>query len=172
LNGRVSLEEVDYIPEAEYRRISQRLVIECGDVLLSCSGSVGRSCVCPPDLTFALVRSVAVLKPGLPIGQFLSYALQSSLLQRQIHEKKTQTAQANIFQGKIKSLLFPLPPLPEQGRIVDEIQRRFTLAERLQADVSRTATKVARMRSAILKAAFAGRLTGLPSGLPVGARIS
>ncbi|HST19783.1 MAG TPA: restriction endonuclease subunit S [Blastocatellia bacterium] len=104
LDGKLSLRHVDYIPEIEYERISKRLVIEAGDVLLSCSGTVGRSCIAPEKLRFTLVRSVAVLKPFFEMGKFLSLAIRSIQLQSQISTKKTQTAQANIFQGKIKSV--------------------------------------------------------------------
>lgn len=83
----------------------------------------------PPNLKFALVRSVAVLKPILDMGMYLSFALRSPMLQEQISRKKTQTVQANIFQGKIKTLVFPLPPLTEQLEIVakwsDACRRRI-----------------------------------------------
>jgi type I restriction enzyme S subunit len=158
LDGRLSLEHVDYVPEAEYRRIARRLVIESGDVLLSCSGSVGRSCVAPPNLKFALVRSVAVLKPMLEMGAYLSFALRSPLLQEQISEKRTQTAQANIFQGKIKTLVFPLPPLAEQFQIVHEVEHRLEAADRLAAKLDRQLERARAMRQSLLHEAFAGRL--------------
>lgn len=158
LNGRLSLERVDHVPERVFKVLSKRLTIEPGDVLLSCSGSVGRSCVAPDDLKFTLVRSVAVLKPFFYMGKFLSYALRSSRLQAQIQERKTQTAQANIFQGKIRKLVFPLPPLDEQDHIVDELEKCFSIADAMEQTIKQSLKQAERMRQSILKQAFEGKL--------------
>ena len=154
LDGRISLETVDYVPQEEYERIARRLTIEPGDILLSCSGSVGRSTIVPEGLTFTLVRSVAVLKPMLAMGRYLSLALRSPLLRSQITNKQTQTAQANIFQGKIKTLCFPLPSLGEQTRIVAEVERRLSVIEELEAAVTANLARASRLRQSILQRAF------------------
>ena len=158
LDGRIALEDVDYVPQREYDRIAKRLVVIPGDVLLSCSGSVGRSAVVPEGLLFTLVRSVAVLKPLAAMGKYLSIALRSPLLKRQITSKQTQTAQANIFQGKIKVLCVPLPPITEQTRIVAEVERRLSVVEELEMVVSANLRRAARLRQAILQKAFTGKL--------------
>jgi type I restriction enzyme S subunit len=126
LNGRLALEDVDYVPEEEYERIARRIEIQAGDVLLSCSGTVGRSCVVPSGLRFTLVRSVAVLRPVIVLAELMAYILQSPLGQSQIDDRKTQTAQANLFQGKIRQLVFALPPMAEQVRIVAEVDRHLS----------------------------------------------
>ena len=157
-DGRLSLEVVDHVSETVFEQLSKRLIMEPGDVLLSCSGSVGRSCVVPAGIRFALVRSVAVLKPVLPMGTYLSLALRSLFLQRQIDRKKTQTAQANIFQGKIRTLVFPLPPVDEQFRIVSEIARLLSVTDQTDYLVSAAAQRSDRLRQSILKWAFEGKL--------------
>ncbi len=154
LDGRLSLDDVDFVPQREYDRIAKRLVVEPGDVLLSCSGSVGRSAVAPEHLIFTLVRSVAVLRPFANLGKYISIALRSPLLQREISTKKTQTAQANIFQGKIKTLCIPLPPFAEQQRIVAEAERRLSVVEELEAVVEANLQRASRLRQAILQKAF------------------
>ncbi len=154
LDGQILLDDVDYVPQYEYDRIAKRLVIVPGDVLLSCSGSVGRSAVVPEGLQFTLVRSVAVLKPLFGMGKYLSIALRSPFLKQQITEKQTQTAQANIFQGKIKVLCLPLPPLAEQRRLVAEVERRLSVIMELATMVSDNLQRAARLRQAILQEAF------------------
>lgn len=158
-NGFLKLENVDYVPEHEYERISKRLAIQEGDVLLSCSGSVGRTCVAPASPKFTLVRSVAVLRPLTDMGKFMSYALQSPFLQAQILEKQSQTAQANIFQGKIKTLIFPLPPLPEQRRIVARIEELFSRLDAGVAALRHAKAQLQRYRQSVLAAAVTGQLT-------------
>ena len=159
-NGYLDLEEeVDYVSEDTYSKIIKRLELLPGDVLLSCSGSVGRSCVVPPNIKFTLVRSVAVLKPILVSSEYISYALRSLFLQRQIDQKKTQTAQPNIFQGKIKTLVFPLPPLEEQHRIVAEVEQRLSVAREVESSAEVALVRASRLRQAVLRSALEGRLT-------------
>jgi type I restriction enzyme S subunit len=107
---------------------------------------------------FTLVRSVAVLKPLAAMGKYLSIALRSPGLQEQISEKKTQTAQANIFQGKIKTLVFPLPPLTEQQNIVAEVEHRLSVIDELEATVKANLIRADRLRQSILSDAFSAKL--------------
>jgi type I restriction enzyme S subunit len=160
LDGRLALDDVDFISNDEYERISRRLNPEPGDVLLSCSGSVGRTCVVPEGLKLSMVRSVALIKPigKFVSGKYMSLALRSDILQGQINRKKTQTAQANIFQGKIRTLTFPLPPFPEQNQIVEEIERHFSVADEVAKMTEQISTKAGRLRQSILKKAFEGKL--------------
>ncbi|MGE3955536.1 MAG: restriction endonuclease subunit S [Vicinamibacterales bacterium] len=154
----LSLEQVDFISEGTHRELSRRLKVEAGDVLLSCSGTVGRTCVVPAGLRFSLVRSVAVLKPLLVDSHYLSRALASPLLQAQVHRRKKQTAQANIFQGEIAQLVFPLPPRDEQRLIVEEVERLDSLQNATRRSVSAQLLRVRKLRQATLRWAFEGRL--------------
>ncbi len=154
LNGRLALEDVDYVPEEEYRRISQRLSIQEGDVLLSCSGTVGRTCVVPAGMRFGLVRSVAVLRTVHVVPEFLCFQLQSPFGQSQIDDRKTQTAQANLFQGKIRQLVVAVPPIDEQRRLVAEAERRLSLIRSVETEVDINLKRARALRQATLHKAF------------------
>lgn len=165
--GELFLETVDYISRATHEQLCTRLRIIPGDVLLSCSGSVGRSCVVPEGIEFSLVRSVAVLKPLGVVPQYLSFALRSLRVQEQIRAKSTQTAQSNIFQAQIKSLVIPLPPLAEQCRIVESCSFLLDGVSRLNRHAIENLARTDRLRRAILSDAFSGRLgTQDPSDEP------
>jgi len=105
LNHRIQLDDVDFIDQDEYDRISKRIIPSEGDVLISCSGTVGRCCSVPAGLKFQMVRSAALLrfKPEIkPI--FAEYMITSDFMQEQINQSKTASSQANLFQGKIAKL--------------------------------------------------------------------
>lgn len=157
-NGFLSYEVVDHISEETYRALARRLEVRAGDVLLSCSGSVGRSAAVPNGARFALVRSVAVLRPMRQIGSFLSLMLRSPQLQAQINARKTETAQANIFQGQIRALTIPLPPADEQAVIVSELERQLTLLDDLEKAMIRADSRFSALRSSVLATAFSGQL--------------
>ena len=118
LNHSLQLDDVDYIDQEEYDRIAKRVVPQEGDVLISCSGTVGRCCSVPPDIRFQMVRSAALIRFKEEINPvFAEYMIASDYLQEQINSSKTASSQANLFQGKIKALKGFVPPI--------ELQQRF-----------------------------------------------
>ena len=124
LNHQLQLTDVDFIDEDEYNRIAKRIEPQKGDVLLSCSGSVGRVCVVPDNLRFQLVRSVALLRLKECMNPvFMEYLITSEYLQAQIEKLKTQSSQANLFQGKIAELKGFIPPLELQQQFAAFVQQ-------------------------------------------------
>ncbi len=119
LNHSLQLDDVDYIDEDEYERISKRIVPQAGDVLLSCSGTVGRCCCVPEGLKFQMVRSTAILRFKEVLNPvFAEYMITSDYVQKQIDKAKTASSQANLFQGKIAKLQGFVPPIELQNQFL------------------------------------------------------
>ncbi len=131
LNHEITLTDVDYIDEDEYERISRRIKPQTGDILISCSGSVGRVARVKGDLRFQMVRSVALVRPDLNklIPEYLEYLLTSDYLQRQIASQINQSSQGNLFQGKIKKLKICIPPKDLQIRFASTVRKMESLKE-------------------------------------------
>ncbi len=159
-NGYLSLDNVDYIPEDEYQRIIKRCNPEPGDILISCSGSIGRICRVPGSLKFTLVRSVALIKLNLLKfdSKYMQYLLLSPLLQSQIAKGKKATAQANLFLGPIKNLEVIICPLEEQALIVSEIESRLSVCDKIEESIEQSLKQAEALRQSILKQAFEGKL--------------
>ncbi len=123
-NHILKLKDVDYIDEEEYARISKRIIPQEGDVLISCSGSVGRVCSVPKNFKLQMVRSVALLRlKEIVTPLFMEYLIESDYLQNQIDKAKTQSSQANLFQGKIAELKGFVPPLALQQQFAAFVQQ-------------------------------------------------
>lgn len=131
-DGEIALKDVDYVDETEYKRIALRCNPQKGDVLISCSGSVGRCAVVENDNKYVMVRSAAMVSPVNMNSNYLMYAIRSEVVQEQIRAKIKQTAQANLFQEAIRNLAIPFPPLAEQKRIVARLEEILPLCERLK----------------------------------------
>ncbi len=65
---------------------------------------------------------------------------------------------AHLGAQRFADMPFPLPPLPEQRRIVAEIEKQFTRLEAGVAALKRVQVNLKRYRAAVLKAACEGRL--------------
>ena len=124
LNHALQLDDVDYIDEEEYIRIARRVVPQAGDVLISCSGSIGRCCVVPEELRFQMVRSAALIRFDDTIKPiFAEWLISSDELQRQISMSATQSSQANLFQGEIRKLRGYVPPLELQEQFAAFVEQ-------------------------------------------------
>jgi type I restriction enzyme S subunit len=159
-NGYLDLENVDYVPKEEYFRIRNRCNPEEGDILISCSGSIGRICSVPKNSEFVMVRSAALVKLSskLKSNRFFEYQLQSPLLQSQIERGKKATAQANLFLGPISNLKVVLCSLLERQAIVQEIETRLSVCDNIEQDIETNLEKAEALRQSILKKAFEGKL--------------
>ena len=60
--------------------------------------------------------------------------------------------------ARIRDFVFTIPPLLEQRRIVAEIERRLSLASQVEAAVEAGLKRAERLRQAILKRAYEGKL--------------
>jgi type I restriction enzyme S subunit len=152
-NSSILLEDVDYVEEHEFLRIRKRCDPNKDDILISCSGSVGRVAICDKDNYYVMVRSAALIKPDKNRidSRFLVYCLQSPFLQKQIKKKSRITAQANLFIGKIKELAIPLPPLTEQHRIIAKVDTLMAWCDALEARLKERAMVQGKLAGAIVK---------------------
>ena len=68
------------------------------------------------------------------------------------------TTVPSVRKSDVAEIPIPLPPLPEQGRIVDEVEKQFTRLDAAVAGLQRVKANLKRYRASVLKAACEGRL--------------
>jgi type I restriction enzyme S subunit len=66
--------------------------------------------------------------------------------------------------SKVANLPLPLPPIQEQVRIVEEVERRISVADDKEISVQRNQKRAERTRQSILRKAFYGKLVPQDSG--------
>ena len=151
LNHTIQLDDVDYIDEEEYGRIARRIVPQQGDVLVSCSGSIGRCCVVPSELKFQMVRSVALIRFNNTINPiFAEWLIATDELQEQIYTSATQSSQANLFQGKIRKLCGYVPPLSLQNQFAAFVER----VDKQKQTVQQSLEKLELLKKALMQEYF------------------
>jgi type I restriction enzyme S subunit len=124
-NGYIDFEAgLDFVEEDEFKRMFKRCNPEKGDILVSCSGTIGRVTQIKIDEKFVLVRSAALIKPDQNsiISTYLEYYLQTDFMQREMHKSSNTSSQANLFTGPIKALPVLIPSKNIQEKFAAKIQ--------------------------------------------------
>ena len=99
-------------------------VVPCNSILQVCiGGSIGKCAIVNKSVTFN--QQINSITPILCEPKFLYYYLLSNTFFLAMIEKSTGTATPIINKGNWERLLFPLPPLAEQQRIVESIDAIF-----------------------------------------------
>ena len=103
-------------------------VVPCNSILQVCiGGSIGKCAIVNKSVTFN--QQINSITPILCEPKFLYYYLLSNTFFLAMIEKSTGTATPIINKGNWERLLFPLPPLAEQQRIVESIDTIFRCIE-------------------------------------------
>ena len=59
---------------------------------------------------------------------------------------------------QLKNILIPIPSIEEQGSIVQEIESRLSVADKLEETITQSMQQAEAARQSILKQAFEGKL--------------
>ena len=101
-----------------------------------------------------------VLRPHKGVsGGFLMFFLFQDAFRREAQGHMAGTAgQLRVPTGFLEEAPLPFPPLPEQRRIVAEIEKQFTRPDASVAALKRVQANLKRYRASVLKAACEGKL--------------
>ena len=106
-----------------------RQITHAGDILLVCKGSgYGKTVICNIEQAHIARQIMAVQKCNLLDMQYIKLFLDSSF---DLLKTKGQGVIPGIDRTSVLRLLFPLPPLNEQHRIVQRIEELFPLVKGL-----------------------------------------
>ena len=157
----INLSDIACLPKA-FNQKQKKSILKKGDVLLNLVGaSIGRAAIASDELEGAnmnqAVALIRLVKDGLNNKLLMNYLL-SPDTQSIIHGKKVDVARANLSLTDVSLLTVTLPPLPEQHRIVDEVERHLSVADAVEATIDDELKRSDALRQSILKQAFSGKL--------------
>lgn len=106
-------------------------VCEKGSILQVCiGGSIGKAAITDREVTFN--QQINVISPIHIDSKYLFAVMQSPMFVSAMREQAGGTATPIINRGLWDALLVPVPPLPEQKRIVAKLEEILPLCERLK----------------------------------------
>ena len=135
-----------------------------GDILVNRVNSrelVGKTAVIPSGLESIVYESKNIrlkIKQDIADSTYINYCF-GAYRQRYFNFNAQQVVgMASINQTQIAQMPIPLPPLEEQLRIVVEVERRLESARAVESAVEVGLKRAGRLRQAVLRSAFEGRL--------------
>ena len=157
-DGLVSVDDaVKVIANQEY----ENYVIKKNEILVAMSGATtGKFGIYKCNIIAYQNQRVGkfqILDSDVLNNIFLLFLLYS--LKRRILKDAYGGAQPNISSSKIEDLEIPLPPLPEQHRIVAKIEELFSSLDKGIENLKTAQQQLKIYRQAVLKRAFEGKLT-------------
>lgn len=107
------------------------------------------------DKVYRIKLKQSIIKP-----QYFELVLNSPEYQRIIEQMKSGISDSglNISQNKFIKVEIPLPPLDIQNQIVQEIESRLSVADKMEETIQQSLLQAESLRQSILKKAFEGEL--------------
>ena len=150
-----------YINEEKYQELIG-FSIKPGDYIVSCSGTIGRISKLPENCEQGVINQALMkirLDEELMSSKYFLYLFRSEVFQRRILTGSRGTGMQNLAGiDEIKALIIALPPKAEQEAIVQDIESRLSVCDKIEESITTSLQQAEALRQSILKKAFEGKL--------------
>ena len=161
IRSEVYADGTKFVSEAKAKELASHTV-DPGDILVTKMGEPpGDSSIYPIGAPKAVITADCIKWRAAPDlnPKFFMYALRAETTKRQIATRTRGVAQKKISLERFRDLALPLPPLPEQRRIVARIEELFSRLDAGVAALRHAKAQLQRYRQSVLAAAVTGQLT-------------
>jgi len=152
---RLNIENIKYI-NLETSHLLERCALTKKALLVTFIGAgIGDVAVFDFEERWHLAPNVAKMEPFrncedlLDLDYFV-YFLNSSMGRDEIFKHLKSTAQPSISMGTIRDIDYPLPPLPEQHRIVAKVEQLMALCDQLEQQIDQSTNKQTDLLNAVI----------------------
>jgi len=115
---------------------------------------LGRVCLTAKGEECLLNQRLARLTPILISPEFALYLLKAWHFRRFVDKLNTGSLIQHMFTSQLSEFTFPLPPFAEQSRIVAEVERRLSVANEVDVELSVNLRRATRLQQSILQKVF------------------
>jgi len=154
--------KIDFITQEKADSIS-RHSFQAGDLIITKLGNpLGLCCKVPEKYKYGIiVADLMRLRPSSIVAntEFLIFLINSRIIQHQFQAITKGTTRSRVNLTIVREIIIPLPPLPEQHRIVAKIEELFSSLDKGIESLKTAQAQLKTYRQAVLKWAFEGKLT-------------
>ena len=137
----------------------ERYIIEKGDLVLCEGGEPGRCAIWDKANPIMFQKALHRIRcHGGVLNEYLKYVIEDYAKANKLEEYYTGSTIKHLTGESLVSILFPLPPVKEQERIVQEIQRYLSLVAIIENNKENLLAAIKQAKSKVLDLAIHGKL--------------
>ena len=141
------------------RAVNKVRMLPKNTTLICCIGSIGKVAYSEVESCSNQQINSLVAKENCVYPLYNYYLVNSIFFQSQMLENSSATTISILNKSSTKKLLFPLPPLNEQKRIVEKLDFLFEKTKRAKEIIEEIKVDIENRKISILDRAFKGTLT-------------
>jgi type I restriction enzyme S subunit len=141
----------------------KRFELKSGDLIMSCSGTMGKVAIVPPNIKKGIINQALLkLTPSKNLDiEYLRYWMSSPDFIQRIEENTVGTAIKNVASVKIlKEIEVPVPSLQEQQQIVTILDQAFEAIDQAKANIEKNIANAKELFQSKLNAIFSQKGDG------------
>ncbi|MBS0416318.1 MAG: restriction endonuclease subunit S [Proteobacteria bacterium] len=156
----VFFDDCRFISAEEHHELAKRCNPQMGDLLVTKSGTIGRTAIVADEREFSLFVSVALVKPirNHVSVQYMEIAFEAWMDSIDVASEITGSGMKNLHIRDLRRVPVPLPPLKEQMEIVRRCGELFACVDGLGHRYTSAMNSLDKCVPAILAKAFRGEL--------------
>jgi type I restriction enzyme S subunit len=151
-----------FIPKANHEKDLKRSICIPGDVLINIVGPpLGKvSIVSDQFPEWNINQAIVMFRPNENvISKYIAYYMQNTFTTNWLEGTSKATAgQWNVKVSTCREIPFPYCSVKEQHQIVQEIDSRLSVADKMAESIAQSLQQAEALRQSILKKAFSGEL--------------
>ena len=155
-SGKIDFSNTRYISSKEHEELKKRCNPEINDILLTKVGTTGIAVKIDTEKEFSIFVSIALLKtfPVIINSDYLEIMINSPIVKQQSDDNTQGIGNKNLVLRLIKNFIVPLPPLEEQKRIVEKVEKLMATCDALELEVQNSKIETEKLMQSVLKEAF------------------
>jgi type I restriction enzyme S subunit len=150
--------DLKYITEDAYNFLARSKLFG-GEILIGKIGNAGKVYFMPNlNKPASLAMNLFALRFNVDVNKYIHYHLLSLFSKQQISSYVKGVGNPTIDKNSVRSLSIALPSYEEQQHIVEELESRLTVCDKIEESIEHSLKQSEALRQSILKKAFEGKL--------------
>lgn len=154
--GQIIYEGYNCITKENHEELTKKNKPLVGDILYTRVGSYGEAAVIEEVIEFSVFVSLTLIKPKKELlnSYFLKYYLNSNEIKTLAKNSITSSGVGNLNVGTVRKFPVPIPPLPEQQRIVSILDKAFAAIDQAKANAEQNLQNAKELFESYLQGVF------------------
>jgi type I restriction enzyme S subunit len=160
-SGKIDWGDIKYIDEKQHLEMHKRVAPKVDDILLAKNGTTGVAAKVDKDVVFDIYVSLALLRPLEVLHpDYLLHFINSPLAKKQFNKRLKGIGVPNLHLEEIREVEIPLPPLPEQQRIVSILDKAFAAISKAKSNAEQNLKNAHELFESYLQGVFENKGEG------------